>query len=418
MGPVALALALLLQPGAPQRVCLTWSGDPATTATVTWRTDGDLGDQKAEFALASADPRFRGSAQTVGALNTRVELDTKASAWYHRATLTNLKPETIYAYRVGDGKAWSEWFQFKTASPEFKPFEFVYFGDAQNEIKSMWSRVVRQAHRDAPYAAFMLHAGDLVNTNDSDKEWGEWFEAGGWLHSQIPVVATPGNHEYGKAADGKRLTPLWTPQFAFPANGPAGLEGSCYYVDFQGCRVVSLNSNEKVEEQAVWLDRVLAENPNRWTFVTFHHPVYSTAVGRDNPKVRGQWQPIFQEHKVDLVLQGHDHTYGRRNVPTGANVRDGAGVVYVVSVAGPKMYRLGETALNDMKRVAEYTQLYQVVKVEYDKLRFESRTATGELYDAFELRRRPNGGNDLEEIKPEVPQRIDPKGASDEKDGG
>ena len=62
---------------------------------------------------------------------------------------------------------------------------------------------------------------------------------------------------------------------------------------------------------------VLADNDQRWTVVTFHHPVWSGAEGRNNPALREIWGPILEEHGVDLVLQGHDHTYGRGNVPTG-----------------------------------------------------------------------------------------------------
>ncbi|MCW5938828.1 MAG: metallophosphoesterase family protein [Fimbriimonadaceae bacterium] len=414
----ALALCFAWpQTTTPSRVLLSWSDDPATTATVSWRTDAATAESVGQIALASPDPRLGKDAQSVVAASQTVELDTGSKASYHRVTFTGLKPETLYAYRVGEQNEWSEWFQFKTAAQGFKPFQFVYFGDAQNNLKSMWSRAIRQAHRDAPYAAFMLHAGDLVDKPDSDKEWGEWFYAGGWLHAQIPVVATPGNHEYGRGPEGRALTRMWRPQFSYPKNGLPGLEDTVYSIDFQGVRIVSLNSNERQEEQAPWLEKTLSTNPQLWTIVTFHHPVYSTAVGRDNPLIRRVWQPILQKHKVDLVLQGHDHTYGRKNVPTGANVRDPkSGTVYVVSVSGPKMYRISPEALKEMTRVGEYTQLYQVIKVDRSKLRFEARTTSGELYDGFELTKGRDGSNTLREINPEVPARLEPTPATGRKD--
>jgi 3',5'-cyclic AMP phosphodiesterase CpdA len=416
---VFLALLLLAPQGVdavPERVLLSWNGDPATTAAVSWRTRAKC-EPVAQIALASPDPRFGRGATPAKTSTREVSLDSGGDAWYHRAVFNGLQPDTLYAYRVGDGKAWSEWFQFRTAARGERPFRFVYFGDAQNDIKSLWSRAIRQAHRDAPYAAFMLHAGDLVDRADSDREWGEWFHAGGWLHAQIPVVATPGNHEYARAQGGRTLTRMWRPQFAYPANGLPGLEDTCYYIDFQGARIVSLNSNERPEEQARWLDQVLSKNPQRWTFVTFHHPVYSTAIGRDNPEIRRLWQPVFEKHRVDLVLQGHDHTYGRRNVATGANVRDPkSGTVYVVSVSGPKMYRISPEALKAMDRVAEYTQLYQVIDVSRDRVRFESRTVSGDLYDAFELHKQAGKANRIVEIKGAIPQRLDPTPAKGRRD--
>ena len=79
----------------------------------------------------------------------------------------------MYAYRVGDGVNWTEYYHFKTASHEEEPFSFIYFGDAQNEVKTHWSRVFRV--RDAPRAAFTLHAGDLIDEH-MDSQWGEWYQ--------------------------------------------------------------------------------------------------------------------------------------------------------------------------------------------------------------------------------------------------
>jgi hypothetical protein len=62
--------------------------------------------------------------------------------------------------------------------------------------------------------------------------------------------------------------------------------------------------------------------------------------------MRDKLQPLFDKYRVDLALTGHDHTYARAglmesdNVTTGAAVRAPGGTVYVVSVSGPKMYRL------------------------------------------------------------------------------
>ena len=106
--------------------------------------------------------------------------------------------------------------------------------------------------------------------------------------------------------------------------------------------------------------------------------------------------PIIDRHEVDLVLQGHDHTYGRtRNVRSGLSVRDDdSGTVYVVSVSGPKMC---ESAVHPlMRRVAEDTQLYQIIEVDGDELVYRAYTATGELYDAFNLTKGENGVNQLQ----------------------
>jgi len=407
----------------PDRIVLTWSGDPRTTQSVTWRTSTEVRTAFAEIAPADHGPAFAKAATRRTARTVPFTTDL-SNAHVHTVAFDGLEPGTTYAYRVGDGTNWSEWLQFRTEPASSEPFTFVYLGDAQNDILSMWSRVTREAFRDAPRAAFFLHAGDLVDIGDSDGEWGEWFEAGAFINATIPVIATPGNHEYvrdrsssdGRASDGRarKLTDHFDAVFAFPDNGPSGLEASVYTIDYGDLRVVSLNSNERQEDQVEWLDRVLAENDRTWTVVTFHHPVFSTGRGRDNPRLRELWKPIFDRHGVDLVLNGHDHTYGRsgtvgdaetRNVPTGMRTRAEAGTVYVVSVSGPKMYDANPEPGIDYVRRAEDTQLYQVITIDGDVLSYEARTAIGDLYDAFELRKRADGPAALTEIDVEMPAR-------------
>lgn len=391
----------------PDRIILTFVGDPSTSVAVSWRTHTGVTGAVAQISPAADTPGLHLTAWDVPAVTLPLEREN-GPAHHHRAVFTGLQPGTLYAYRVQGGGTWSEWFQFRTAEAGPGPFSFLYFGDAQNAVKAHWSRTIRQAFSDRPDASFMLHAGDLVNqgaTGVWDDEWGEWFDAGGWLNGMMPSIATPGNHEYVNLGDprGRQLTPAWNAHFTFPQHGPEGLEGSVYHVDYRGVRFVSLNSYEALEvegsaaAQARWLEPILRDNPNRWTVVFYHHPMFSVSLGRDNPALREHWKPLFDRYGVDLVLQGHDHTYGRRheNVAEGAQAWEGeTGTMYVVSVSGPKMYFVSDEAERIMTRTAEDTQLYQIIHIEGDTLRYESRTVTGELYDAFDLLK-GEGGNRL-----------------------
>jgi hypothetical protein len=70
-------------------------------------------------------------------------------------------------------------------------------------------------------------------------------------------------------------------------------------------------------------------------------------------------------------------------------------------------------------RSAEDTQLYQIVNVDLDEIRYEARTATGRIYDAFVLKKRAGQANELiETLPPERRRPAEPKvaakpGASD-----
>lgn len=400
----------------PDRIVLTWSGDPARTQAVTWRTDASVNSAVAEIALANESGRDLKPERRDA--TTEPFTSSLGEAHYHSIEFTGLTPDTLYAYRVGDGVNWSEWLQFRTASQEAKPFSFIYFGDAQNDVRTHWSRVFREAFRESPRAAFTLHAGDLINNAHNDGQWGEWFGAPAWVNASVPVVPTPGNHEYAVLDTKDRKAPRvlsrnWRVQFTLPTNGPRETEAlleTAYFFDYQGARIVVLDSNTKQEEQVAWLRETLRNNPQKWTILTFHHPIFSPSKGRDNSTLRELWKPVLDEFKVDLVLTGHDHTYARSgdlskkgtladiNIPHGyGQVYDPAvGTVYVVSVSGPKMYGLENS--DWAVRTAENTQLFQVITVDGDELRFEARTAVNRLHDAFLLKKRVGRPNELVEL--------------------
>src|SRR5688500_8639286 len=84
----------------PARILLSWKGDPATTAAVSWRTDAGVTQPVAQIAVAGHGPEFEEEAETVRA--TTQPLDTNlGAARYHSASFERLKPDTVYAYRVG-----------------------------------------------------------------------------------------------------------------------------------------------------------------------------------------------------------------------------------------------------------------------------------------------------------------------------
>jgi 3',5'-cyclic AMP phosphodiesterase CpdA len=385
-----------LPSAVPDRIILNLTETPARSMAVTWRTDISVTSALAQIAVAAGTPDFRNRAQVQPAVTELISHLGIRSA-HHHVVFEDLAPSTPYAYRVGEGHRWSEWFHFQTAADEPAPFTFLYFGDAQNEIKSMWSRVVRQAFTEMPKAAFFLHAGDLVNQYDSDREWGEWFHAAGWLNGSVPSLMTPGNHEYSWLT----LSPQWRPHFTLPKNGPpsfALLEETVYSVDYQGVRFLCLDSPAlgplTMAVQREWLKERLQNNPNRWTIVFHHHPVHQASANRsDHFWLNLGIKDLYEEYAVDLVLQGHDHSYARgRNRSLGGRWMNRRSPVYVVSVSGPKMYEVGT---NWAEVEIGNTQLYQLITVDGSVLHFEAFDAVGNLVDAFSLVKSASGGSDL-----------------------
>lgn len=412
--PQAVSPTVLYRPSAmPDSVRLTWSGDPATTQSVTWRTDSSVTAPIAQVTSVAHGPNLEGPVQEYRAKSSAIESELGWTTLYHTATFAGLQPATEYMYRVGDGVNWSEWFHFRTTASKFEPFSFIYLGDAQNGIRTHWSRVFRRAFSEDTKAKFVIYSGDLINNANNEAQWRELYDGPGWVNASTPIVPVTGNHEhFTDPKDGYRVSYYWRPQFELPLNGPVGLEETCYSIDVQGVRIIALNSSQKQAEQVAWLEGKLKNNPNRWTIVCFHHPIYSSAVRRDNPELRAMWKPLFDKYRVDMVLQGHDHTYARNDFNSvKSTIADGketaGGTVYVVTVSGSKMYELSPQPW--MVRKAEDTQFYQNLKVEKDRIIYEARTAAGELYDKFVIVKRKGQTNRLIDMKPKTSERLRPK---------
>jgi hypothetical protein len=108
---------------------------------------------------------------------------------------------------------------------------------------------------------------------------------------------------------------------------------------------------------------------------------------RDFKAMRAALGPLYDELRVDLVLQGHDHAYARTHKVFDGRLAapEAPGTVYATSVSGSKMYDITTRWAPLMARLQQDAQLYQVVSVTGDTLSYESRAADGTVIDAFAL---------------------------------
>ncbi len=384
----------------PDRIILTFHEDPSESRAVTWRTDTTIKNAYAEIAEATVNSNFVTNSKKYMAKTETFDLglykgNKSLKVHYHSVAFNHLKPNKIYVYRVGDGKShWSEWIQFKTAKNEYAPTKFVYFGDAQNDVLSHWSRVIRMAYQNAPDASFVIHAGDLINNAHKDYEWAQWFKSGGFIHSQWTAIPVVGNHEFIplNRGDERKLAIQWKPQFTLPIEKELDekLHETVYTVDYQDIRIIVLNSNGMLKEQTQYVEQQLKKSTAKWNIITCHHSVFSPAEGRDFEYARKKWKPLFDKFNVDLVLNGHDHTYARGHVPTISTTKGSKnlGTIYVTSVSGPKQYPLDREQIKryskegyQLDKSAEQTQFFQVITIENNKLIYVAYNALGEEYD-------------------------------------
>ena len=156
---------------------------------------------------------------------------------------------------------------------------------------------------------------------------GDWMERGQnyfyqlllreWTNSRLyglPVVATPGNHEYSKGLP-KQLSPVWEQAFTRPDNGPVNVPGASYYVDIPQMRIITIDTNPLdrlvyLTRTLTWLRTVMSSAGDRYVVVLMHHPVLSVGKGRFNALVYATFRHALGQ--ADLVIAGHDHSYMRR----------------------------------------------------------------------------------------------------------
>jgi 3',5'-cyclic AMP phosphodiesterase CpdA len=207
------------------------------------------------------------------------------------------------------------------------------------------------------------------------------------------------------------LSIVWRPQFTLPVDDalPPNLKETVYSVRYSDdLEVFVLDTNARdLAAQADWLDKKLAASTARWRVATFHHPIFSSGSDRDNPRQRGALLPVLRKYGVDLVLQGHDHTYARGTMPQTperfASGRDKTvDTMFVNSVSGGKQYEWAETNWANyekdgvkLDRKAENTQFFQLVRIDGGKLTYEAYTADGQLYDGFVLQKDAKGRKQL-----------------------
>lgn len=436
----------------PDRIIASPGSDPQTSFTVTWRTVSSVSSAIAELVEASPDSRFDLLATPHNAHYERVDLQRTRYAYdrtgtanagleavhYFSTEFRDLKPDSLYAYRVrGDEGAWSEWFQIRTA-PQTGPVSFLYYGDAQYGIRSHAARVFRQGLLTLPEASFVLHAGDLVNKGDRDREWAEWFEAGDFIHAILPVVPVAGNHEYletdaGGSKDGKAiLTELWRPQFTLPVETslPTALHETVYDLRYgDDLHVFVLDSSSPLwAEQMAWLKSQSAQSDATWKIAAMHHSPFRPGLqGYVNAPERGAYHRGRQDAflaaadaaGIDMVLAGHNHSYTRASLGDGLSgglprqtraeligEPQAVEMVVVVAIAGAMSGNMTAERFSSgnqkkfgddlaLQRWANNTPTYQAIRIDGPELSYDSFLATGELYDAFTMSKTEPGKTEL-----------------------
>lgn len=254
--------------------------------------------------------------------------------------LDNLEPNTRYFYRVlrddGNGATLASPIRaMKTAVPPEMPYSFGIIGDTQRnpEVTRKCAEVAFAMRPD-----FMLHCGDVVDDGFAKNQWlKDLFEPMKGLLAHTPIFPVIGNHEGNSH--------FYYDYFSLP-------DPEYYYTfTFGNAQFFMIDSNKDLSpdgEQYKRLERDLAASKAVWKFAAHHHPCFSsdnddygdTQTGQaDKPMTWGDSNarklvPLYEKYGVDIVFNGHIHSYERTWPILNMTINQKKGVRYIVSGGG------------------------------------------------------------------------------------
>lgn len=349
--PAAVSQSTIsLAPGSDETsVGVNWYANTTDAGKVTYAPTSEL----------TSDGQLPSTAKTVDATTGAAN---KTGYNYFKATLTDLAPATSYSYTLTNGDTVSPVYHFSTQAQG--AFTFLFVGDpqigaGQNTAAdtALWDNSLQVMTENYPNAAFLLSAGDQVNTCDDEDQYE------GYLNSTyMPYLINPttvGNHDSGSSSYSQHynVANMSSDYGVTEAGGDS-------WFTYNNVLFMVLNDNDmSAAEHQTFMQNAIDNNPDvSWKIVVMHHSLFTVAShAYDNDIInrRNELAPIFKALDIDVVLDGHDHVYCRTYMMDGANpmtdaslyddenyssITNPTGILYVTanSGSGSKFYTIRE----------------------------------------------------------------------------
>ncbi len=334
------------------------TADPAHSRTIMWESI-DVVDapyiEYGEVSKGTVEPGLMSPLKREAATYTMLE-DGGMTRHLYTATLSHLRENTNYAYRIVVGRQHSEWKPFQTSGNG--DFKALLFPDSQSNDYGDWERMVSIAYQKNPNAKFFVNMGDLVDNGEDGAQWNVWFNSVTPMIEKIPFVGVMGNHETYDLQWQVREPKAFSALFKFPTDETRGItkEGkpvNFYSFDYNDVHFVVLDTQfqekketdpDLMQAEIKWLESDLQRTTMKWKVILMHKDSFSYAnTKRPNSQagindIGKAFMPIFDTYGVDLVLSGHYHTYRRRGHVSDFK-RSNNGPLYILTgVAGNVRY--------------------------------------------------------------------------------
>jgi len=357
MATFVLGMTLSCQAAFTRGPYLSFADDPAHSMVVSW------GTQSLQTGVV-----WYGTSIPYSMLVNEITPDT-----IHHVQLPGLSVNTHYFYRVFSGSD-SATGDFWTAPLPTDPIEIIGYGDSQY-FPIIHSRIVQQFMQYSP--RLILKAGDSA-VNGTYGEFNYLFfgpTQNAICH--VPLISCPGNHDADSGTTWLTFTyNMYKRLFEFPGN-------ELYFsFDFGPVHFTILNSQVAWQygpetPQTQWLMADLAATEQPYRIVMFHTPPYTSGSGNpSNMSLRQYWCPIFGQHHVQMVINGHQHFYQR--------CEPGDGIVYVITGgAGSGLYN--PTFDSSYVRAAYPTYHFLRLQIQPDSIVVTAIDTSNTVLDRFTL---------------------------------
>lgn len=263
----------------------------------------------------------------------------------NKVIVKNLKADTNYYYQVMQNGKWQDAEVYTTKS--FSEFSFLYVGDPQigasknqtsteqekmvsagNEVSSTaadnlaarndgynWNNILNDAVKDHSNVSFIVSAGDQVNAGKNEREYAAYLGADAL--TSLPVATTIGNHD----SVSNQYSLHFNNPNAFSSKDANYIQGQTeagtdYYYSYGNVLFIVLDTNNyNCATHENVMKKAISENKDaKWRIVVFHQDIFGSGYDHsdsDGMVLRTQLTPLMDKYDIDVVLQGHDHTYSR-----------------------------------------------------------------------------------------------------------
>ena len=128
----------------------------------------------------------------------------------------------------------------------------------------------------------------------------------------LPQAVAIGNHDCSSASYQNHFNnpnPFLEESTPTPA-------GNGYFYSYGNALFIVINANNyNAADHKALIEKAIKENLNaKWRIVVMHQDIYGSGLDHsdsDGIILRTQLTPIFDANDIDVVLQGHDHSYAR-----------------------------------------------------------------------------------------------------------